>query len=233
MTNGDIVAWPEVWFQGSAGWVALDPTPPALNMPAPPVPEVSNAAAAIARAVASAGPGAGPGSSQDVTSHNGSGPYHSRSASSWAADAALILAVAILLLGALGAFIAAAKRRRRLRRRTSGSPGARILGAWSQSVDHLTERGLPTTYALTATEVAEAARKQVGLAAEPVAPLGNVLNRALYDAGTPGSEEAEAAWRCVDQLEAGLQAGVSRVEGGASIAVAEAIVDPCKLKFRR
>jgi transglutaminase-like putative cysteine protease len=204
VTNGDYEAWPEVWFQNE-GWLAFDPTPPS-GTKATPVVEQTNSAPAIAKNLVDASPSPGaltPAPTQTAGPAHGGAPL--------VGLLGLAVVAVLVVFGLAGLLVVAVKRRRRSARRLRGSIPARIRGAWAEAIERLSQRGLPPVKSLTATEVATAATEAVGPAGRSVAPLAMLLNKTLYDVEPPESGRAAEAWRLLDELEAGLAEGTSRV----------------------
>lgn len=190
VTPRDAHAWAEVHFDGY-GWVAFEPTDftaepldqrsaPDTDAPGPPELEPPPTIPAGPPQAWQGGgqPGADIGALIRKT--------------------ALITVIVLLLLGPVAVTtIVAEKHRRRWRRRRGGTPTARVLGAWQETVDRLVERGLRLPPTWTANEVAADA---AGLS-DVVAPLATLATEAVF-APTPADEStAERAWR----LEATLR----------------------------
>lgn len=204
VTNADIVAWPEVWFRGQ-GWTAFDPTPP-VGTTAVPVIEPSNSPPLIAQKI-----GGSSGSTSTSVLPTNPGPVVPVSARGpWWALGIGVAALA-LALAAAGAGTLVAKRRRRDRLRNAGSPGRRIVGAWSHTVARLRQRGLPPVRSLTATEIAEAGEATVGVTTRALGPLANLVNQTLYSTDPPSPESADEAWGWADDVEAALANQASRL----------------------
>ncbi len=95
------------------------------------------------------------------------------------------------------AILLARKRVRARRRRRAGDPRRRLLGAWQESLDVLTESGLPDLTHLTSAEVAATTGERFG--GEPAAQaryIGDAANLALFSPTSwIGPAEADAAWR--------------------------------------
>ncbi|MDJ0341973.1 transglutaminaseTgpA domain-containing protein [Streptomyces sp. H10-C2] len=192
----DVLAWPEVEFKG-IGWVPFYPTPGTTSKDgssvAPagqpkdrksvdqqitdqPRPTAPPKAAATPRTVAA--PAAGP---------------------RWWIYAPA--GVFFLLLGYL-LYAAWLPWRRRARRRGAADVRQRVLGAWQQIVDRLTEIGLPATGAHTAEEVAAFGASRVGGAAgEHLPDLARLVNEVGYAGRTPDPASADAAWAHCDAIE--------------------------------
>jgi hypothetical protein len=94
------------------------------------------------------------------------------------------------------------KRRRRKRRRDGDTPIDRVVGAWHETLDTLTEADLADLAAMTSDEVGQSVRQQLG---EPVAAhatrVGAAANVALFSSGTSiDTAVADDAWSEHDAL---------------------------------
>ena len=104
---------------------------------------------------------------------------------------AILLAFAIVVLG----LMLLRKHLRRRRRRNAADARERLLGAWRESLDMLTESGMPPLSALTSTEVVSATGATYGAEpAERAAEIGQAANVAMYSTLPVSVEAAEAAW---------------------------------------
>lgn len=193
----DVLAWPEVEFKG-IGWVPFYPTP--------------GAASAHGGSVAPAGQ---PKDRQQVdqqisrqprsaTPPRRTAPAHTAAPAApggppwWAYPP---LAAAVFAAG-YALYAAWVPWRRRARRRGHPDPGRRVLGAWQQIVDRLTEIGLPATGAHTAAEVAAFGAARVGGAAgEHLPALAALVNQVGYAGRAPDAASADAAWQHCDAVE--------------------------------
>lgn len=104
------------------------------------------------------------------------------------AGAALVLAMLLVLLSR--------KPVRRVRRQRAPDPRTQLLGAWQESLDMLTESGLPELTALTSAEIAELTGAQFGPASrEQATVLGHAANAVAYSAATVVEpREVTRAW---------------------------------------
>nr|WP_243709486.1 DUF3488 and transglutaminase-like domain-containing protein [Micromonospora sp. 15K316] len=212
---GDAYAWPEVLFD-QVGWVPFNPLPRPDEEPRPveedfrPVPEdppPSEAPQPSVEPTVSPEPAAAPGGSADrrgvppaVLVGGGTG--------------GLLLIVGAVLLTLLA--MRRALSRGRLRR---GDPGERIAGAWREVTDALRLAGHPVGADLSATEVAERARRAVPGPApgDPgrqdlagIDELADLLNRVGFAPGTATGEQANHAAGVAQAYVDGLRAGRSR-----------------------
>src|SRR5205085_2158688 len=97
---------------------------------------------------------------------------------------ALLLAISALVL-ALLLVLLSRKRMRRARRRRADDPRTQLLGAWQESLDMLSESGLPDLTTLTSAEVAELTGEQFGSAPRDQASvLGQAANSVAYSSVT-------------------------------------------------
>ncbi|WP_241968140.1 transglutaminase domain-containing protein [Streptomyces sp. ICBB 8177] len=194
----DVLAWPEVEFQG-IGWVPFYPTPDAASAhgasvaPAGQPKQRQQVDQKITQQPRSATP-----PRKDGVGGQAAAPGRAGGPPPWlyAPLAVLALAVCYLLRAAWVPW------RRRARRRGDPDPGRRVLGAWQQIVDRLTEIGLPPTGAHTAAEVAAFGAERVGGAAgEHLPALAELVNQVGYAGRAPDAAAADAAWRHCDAVE--------------------------------
>ncbi len=101
-------------------------------------------------------------------------------------------ALAVALLLALGS----RKQVRAARRRRAEDPRTRLLGAWQESMDMLTEAGLPELTTSTSAEIALLAGEQFGpTPGEQAAALGRSANAVAYSSRTVvHPADVERAW---------------------------------------
>lgn len=193
VTSADAWSWVEVPVVGS-GWVVLDaspsryqpsnqPTRSGAEQPTPSsAPPTQNAAQLTQgnNGHAVAAPSAVP---HTVTS----------------ASRALIVALATvfgLLLAVLLLVFSGRKPLRAARRKRSPDPRTRLIGAWQESLDMLTEAGLPDLQTMTSAEIADLAGNQFGPRSQAEATsLGTAANAVAYSAHTRiAARDADAAW---------------------------------------
>jgi transglutaminase-like putative cysteine protease len=208
VTGGDALAWPEVDFKG-IGWVPFYPTPDKASKggsavaPAGQSKERKKVDEEIARKPRTSTPPKKDG--------KGHGPARAgkKALPVWVyPPAALVLLVLAYVLYALWLPV-----RRRSRRRKAPDSGGRVLGAWEQIVERLTEIGLPATSAHTATEVAAFGAGRVGGAAgEHLPALARLVNEVGYAGRTPDAASADAAWLHCDAVERVVVRSVPRRE---------------------
>ncbi|NUT52913.1 MAG: transglutaminase domain-containing protein [Saccharothrix sp.] len=200
VTTADAHAWPEVHFAGY-GWVVFEPTnPDNKSKPNPPVEAprvVPPHPAPPATAPATAAPA--------TASQPAEGP--DEQGFSWnrvLAGTVAFLPAAVLLVVLAAGFVVVAKAHRRERRRTGGDHAARVLGAWHEQLDRLTERGISPPVSLTFHEVAEHVRKILGEVANPIEATAELATTAIYAPERLDQAASDRAWELVAQLGTAL-----------------------------
>jgi transglutaminase-like putative cysteine protease len=223
VTTLEAHAWPEVYLAG-IGWTAFEPTPGRFE-PTPGDPTGTGALApdepddrtptstGASTPTTTPGPTSLDGSPQlddrDVVAGGGSSgsdaPSPLRRVVTWAL-------VAVAAAGAAGAVLAAAipsvKAWRRHRRRGAPDPRARVIGAWSEAIDRLGEAGVERRRSATPVEFAlrHAPAHGAGAAGPPLMHLANLQTAALFAAVPPEEDDADRAWRDVDDIRRALRA---------------------------
>jgi hypothetical protein len=180
VSTHDAHTWPEVHLQGY-GWVPFEPTPP-LEVPTPPrdqaltlsstdpVPSTSPGTAGAARGRAPAG----------------------RDAAGVARLVAELAGGALVALVLLPVLL---KRMRRRRRSRHGPPAQRVVGAWREVTDRLTEAGIRVPASRTGTEVArDLAGGRGAPVARHVADLAPLVAGAVFAVDEPDEATAVRAW---------------------------------------
>jgi transglutaminase-like putative cysteine protease len=202
--------WPEVWF-ADVGWTPFEPTPgyaqPGLAAGA--APETSPTAPSTAppatptTPTTSAAPA--PGSERTVSTETGSdnGPA-SR------IPAVLLVGLVVIVVALVGwRLVAVVRARARRSARRHGPRRAAVVGAWSEAVARLRERGLPVSDARTPREVVRATVEHpdppAGLA-QPLDRLARATTEALWSATDPAPDDVERAWEDLESLERALRA---------------------------
>ncbi len=203
----DVVAWIEV-NTAEFGWVALDPVPPARDIPD----ELPEDAAQVTRPPTIVPPPlvetetldrqTTPDSEQELPPNLD--PvlqvlFVVLRVLAWVALVALILFAPVILI------LVAKLRRRRLRRRGS-DPTQRISGGWQEFEDAVIDHGLAPGPAATRSEIAAVAG---GIQSQVLAA---VADRAIFAPDSPDDAEADAVWRAVEDLEFQLDEGLSTWE---------------------
>ncbi|WP_442791374.1 transglutaminaseTgpA domain-containing protein [Micromonospora sp. NBC_01739] len=232
---GDAYAWPEVLFEG-VGWVPFDPLPRPEDEPRPveedfrPQPEKPPPSEQPEPTVE---PSTAP--SPQAAPEEGEGQA---GVSTPVLVAAVAGGVALLVVVALA--VLAGMRRALTRNRLHRGPAdLRVAGAWRELTDALRLAGRPVPADLSATEVAEAARRALSDAAPLPAAAGRAdhqlgVGRARTHpegaAGRVGSQ-SEAAHRAVEEL-ARLVNQVGFAPGQVTEAQAEAAAEAARVCTR-
>ena len=201
----DVSAWIEV-DTAQYGWVTIDPTPPVRDIPE----ELPEDNAQVARPQTVVPPPVVENESFDRQSTPDSEQelppdldpllqalLEVLRVAGWVAIAAAILLAPFVVV------IAAKIRRRRLRRRAPDLV-QRIGGGWREFEDSLIDHGLSPAASATRSEVAAIAG---GVQSEVLAAIAD---RAIFSPDEPTDVEAESVWRAVDQLQASLDADLTR-----------------------
>jgi hypothetical protein len=207
VTTADAWTWVEVPVT-NAGWVVLDAAPTTYS---------SVRQKQTASASPSPSPTASPSKGGLVTKSNGGHAVAPRSqvpggpgSSLRAVVTALIIAIAALIVLVV-ALLLARKQVRRRRRRRLADPRARTVAAWHESIDLLTEAGLPDLSMLTGHEIVRLTEDRFG--AEPAGSAGQVNAVAQAAAYSTAllirPEDADAAWAAERELRRGVNQQLS------------------------
>jgi len=201
VTGEDVHAWAEVRF-ANGSWAPFDPTP-----------SIADASAAGAEPT----PKPTPSPDTDPTPPPFVDPAGTTPTDALPAprdqtpSATLTVLTGLTLLLAYAGLVPIAKRWRRFRRRRSGSPAQRTLGAWHDTLDRLTEAALRFTPADTAGQVTEAAGTRFGVrVATPLQALALLHDEAAY-ARPPARDVANAAWGLATEVRKALSTKLSRL----------------------
>jgi transglutaminase-like putative cysteine protease len=186
-------AWAEVHFD-QVGWAPFDPTPPvAQDKPPPQVAPVPTLTSAVVGAAPLDQP------LDQTRLDNDADLHHDPPLAGWA-KTLLGLAAALLVLVALLGVVPLAKALRRSRRRR-GTPNQKVLGAWAETRDRLTERGVASSPGSTVAEVAAGCDAALGEdGAARVASLAPLVGRALYHPAGAPAESPAAAWKLSGEI---------------------------------
>jgi hypothetical protein len=199
VTTSDAHAWSEVHFAGY-GWVAFEPSRPDYGIVQTPQPEAPRVVPPRPAPPTTTAMPAPPAASQraEAAGEQGLGWTSVRDGT------ALITAAAVLLVLLAGGFVVIAKAHRRRRRRQSPDHAARVLGAWQEQVDRLTEHGIRPPVSLTFHEVAEHVRGTLGDAAGLIEASAELATTAVYAPEHLDDSDAEQAWQLVARLRGRL-----------------------------
>ncbi|MCX4907408.1 DUF3488 and transglutaminase-like domain-containing protein [Streptomyces sp. NBC_00878] len=194
----DVLAWPEVKFAG-VGWVPFHPTPGEA------APSGSSAGTAEQpeehqkageETAEPARPSTPPRTPDEAAPATGGAP---------GSGLPIWLTVPLALLLLTTAYVLYAlwlPHNRRSRRRNDPDERRRVLGAWQQIIERLTEIGLPATGAHTAQEIAAFGAERVGDTAGLRLPaLATLVNEVEYAGRRPDTTAAASAWADCDALE--------------------------------
>ncbi|UGQ12289.1 DUF3488 and transglutaminase-like domain-containing protein [Yinghuangia sp. ASG 101] len=197
--GGDVLVWAEVEFAGE-GWVPFFPTPgagSATSAVAPPTEEVTEPVPVPGEAVPPGDPKTGP-ARDDVDraiENRGHAPPsadHAGAGGSGVRAAVLVPATAGTVLAAYAALALGGPAWLR-RRRTRGSPRARIAGAWEQVVDDVAGIGPPLPPGATTGDVVAHARTHAGAqAAESAAVVASAADGVAFGDVDPSDSLADA-----------------------------------------
>ncbi|MDT4969977.1 MAG: hypothetical protein QOG22_120, partial [Pseudonocardiales bacterium] len=198
VTTADAWTWVEIPIRGS-GWVVVDPAPTTVS---------GAQRTPTAGSQPSQTPSATPTRNALITQSNGghavapkSTVPHKPAAAKGPLIAALLIGFGVLVVAALLALLLRKWLRVRRRQRPA-DPRRRLLGAWLESLDVLTESGLADLTALTSTEIVTATGERFG--PEPAvhaAYLGDAANAAIYySSAWIAPAEADAAWTAHNSL---------------------------------
>jgi hypothetical protein len=204
---GDAQAWPEVNFTG-VGWVAFDPTP-AANQSSHPDKPIEGSTSGSQAKVNPAGNGPQPVEAAPrlprLRSHHHRGPW-----GTVGLVAGIVAGAALLILLGLVILVAALRRRRRSARRRAADNRARVVGAWKESLDSLSEAGVASAPAFTASQVVAAGAGRLGEGpARDLADLGGLVNSAVYGPAVPDEEAVAQAWADADRLASAARSGLT------------------------
>ena len=202
LTTAQAWTWVEVPVSG-LGWLVIDPTPTATGKP--PVENLSTSTTST-----TAPPPTNARTNAGQNGHALAPPVTVHGANS---HTALLVAVAVvagvLVIAALVfGWIILRKRRRRQRRRAGETAIDRVVGAWHETLDTLTEADMVDLTALTSDEVGESVRRQLG---DPVAAhaarVGAVANVALFSSRSGiDTAVADDMWDEHDELRRSIHA---------------------------
>lgn len=207
VTTAQAWTWVEVPIVG-VGWVVLDGSPGTYS---------SSHVEPTAAASLTPTPSSTPTQNALITKSNNGHAVAPKSATPHSPGASQ-RGLVITLLSTFGALLVALlllltlrKSTRRRRRQRSPDPRLRAIGAWRESIDVLTEAGLPDLTNLTSAEIAALTGSQFGPdPASQAGYLGHAANTAVYSTALLVSpQDADAAW----EAERALRRQVNRQLG--------------------
>lgn len=195
VSTNDAHAWPEVHFAGY-GWVAFEPT----NSEHTPSPNQKAEAPEVVRPQP-APPTTAPTTAPAAESRRAEAVDGQKFSWDDVRDSTVpVVFAALLPVLLVCGFVAIAKTHRRRRRRQHPDPAARVLGAWQEQLDRLTERGITSPVSLTFHEVARHVRGVLGDAAEVIETTAELATTATYAPDCLDESDADEAWRLVARL---------------------------------
>ncbi|NKZ06947.1 DUF3488 and transglutaminase-like domain-containing protein [Actinomadura latina] len=196
--SGDVMVWPEIKFD-RLGWIRFNPLPdsarPSKNNQGVAAGETEQKLEQAQKSAASQQRDQGPAKTTRQEARKPA-PADGSPTPWWVFTS---IGLGALVVGYLCAVLLAPALRRR--RRRTGTPAARITGAWHQALDHLADVGLSTARTLTAHEVAHFGASRIGDAARGhLDPLADLVNRSRFAASRPDPRDADRAWHHADEL---------------------------------
>jgi hypothetical protein len=203
--GNDVTAWIEV-NTAAYGWVAIDPNPPLREIPD----EDPDDTAQVARPQTVVQP---PEIESDTLNRQSNPDSEQALQPDLDPFLQVVLAIlrsvgwgllVLLVLAAPFLLIIAAKVRRRLLRRRAESALEQISGGWQEFEDSLLDHGYSPPPSGTRTEVAAVAQ------APAAHDLAVHADRAIFSGADPKSDEVDAFWTNVTDLENQLHTGLSR-----------------------
>jgi transglutaminase-like putative cysteine protease len=189
VTEADAHAWPEVDLEG-LGWVVVEPTDLAKIDAQDDSPD--NASDLPPEAPGNDGYDAQAQEPHVIT--NDGGITAGGEGGGLRDGAALGGLVLLAVVAAVPLTAAAAKLGRRRRRRRAGDPATRVVGAWHETIDRLTEHGVAVDPAHTTAEVAARATARFNGSLTAVGPLATLVAVAVFAPDEPPDVTADHAW---------------------------------------
>lgn len=197
--NSDVYAWPEIPVAGY-GWVPLDPAGKARSDNGGEGGGVAGALAKKRADLSKKDPNQDdkPTRQRPIASGKTTTTWHPQ---------ALFALVAVLLLPLVALTGVAVFKAVRRRRRGTGEPKERVLGAWREVRDRLRDHGHRPAPGLTANEVAASLPPDVASGAGVhVGVLARCVDEAVWSRVGASSEMATTAWSAARRVEAVLAA---------------------------
>ena len=220
-------AWPEIYLSG-LGWTHLfDPTPPADSNPQgqgsalpgdPPRESVIPPRTETTTPTATTTPDGSGGGIDPAPAPTVAPPPLTVSTEESSSDRGpwlVLLAIALIAAAIVAVYVAVvltAKSRRRARRREA-EPTSAVQGAWEEALDRLRDAHVEPDPALTPLELARnAPRYGATSATRPLRTLARSYTIVRYGGGAASTDDADRAWAAVDELDAALDADLTRRE---------------------
>ncbi|PPK71097.1 transglutaminaseTgpA domain-containing protein [Actinokineospora auranticolor] len=194
VSTKDATAWAEVRFP-DAGWVPYDPTDPTRTERRTPPRAVSNPTPADEPGP----PDLASAANRPESPHQDQPPGAPWSVVVATGAGSAVLAAALVVLGA--------KSWRRHRRRRRGDDADRVIGAWAECLDLLTELRVPAARHRTPGEVASDAVTALGPRVAPLADLAEAATAAVFGPRHLGPDDVRLAWATERGLRRALYRG--------------------------
>jgi transglutaminase-like putative cysteine protease len=198
-------AWPEVRLR-DLGWVRFAPTPTRTTDPSKHDSGSGSGDPDVDRAVAQEQQAQSGGPQQPPPARSGDA---STGTPWWVAVLGSAAALLVLALVAL-ALVPVAKVVRRVRRRGRPEPARRLLGAWQEVLDRLTDHRVSASRDLSRPEVARASALHSAALASSVPPLARLADTVGFSGAAPDPGLDDLAWRHADQARASLRQAATR-----------------------
>jgi transglutaminase-like putative cysteine protease len=221
----DAHAWPEVWLGPAYGWQAFERTKtkrdPTSGRGDPTASRALNNGSASTTTTVTTTPSSRNSTPTSVAPSSGPfvniDPKAGTQVSTGrrvAIGLGIGLAAVLVALAGVVLALALAARRRTRRRRTNDDTRWRVLGAWAEALERLSAAGVTPRPSATSIEFAlrHAPAHGAGGAGPPLMDLARLQTSALFAPDPPSADDADAAWRCVDSIEAALRGTVTRGE---------------------
>jgi hypothetical protein len=192
ITGKNVHTWAEVRF-AQAGWVSFDPTPTATNEPPTTSPTSEPSPDQTTSPVQQNNPHVNPNDQasqpRNPTARGSVQPTNRFSTA--ALKIALLVMLGIATLIVLLVLSPTIKAIRRRYRRTAGTPRRAIYGAWLETLDRFTERGMTIDRKAT---IRETAAKTPTVVQQHVQQLAELLDQACYAPEGATNTAPQAAW---------------------------------------
>lgn len=208
LSGSDVHAWVEVPFQGH-GWVPFDATPPEdnteINLDPPPKPQPQP------RVLQPPQPPKPPQDEvPDAGFDEGEAVENDANTADWLLWLSIggLIAGVVLVIASPFIVVALLKRRRRRKRMRAPDLRDRLSGGWHELVDVAVDYGAEVPVGATRREVAIALDERYPAAG--VRPMGDYVDRGVFDAEEPSRDDVLAFWRDVSTTAGSLRDATGR-----------------------
>jgi transglutaminase-like putative cysteine protease len=206
VTAGDAWTWAEIATVD--GWVVADPTPSAGNTTPTTTPGAAapDATTTVPTNPLLDNPEGGRVAPAPTVPPSGQSQDHSLT------EPLPYVALAAVAVAAAFPLSYRVRRASRRRRRRSGTPSARVVGAWHETIETMREEAIAGLDAMTSSEAATEARIRFGpRAASHAAVVGQRAELAIFAPSIATTDaEAQDAWQQVGSFRAAVRAARSR-----------------------